>query len=219
MGRSRQFSALMAILNEMFDSTVFRPIIIFQTDVDELPTLKGETANFLLSKKDSINFSYDNILTAAEKVRATIYTIIPAMRFTGMSEDEMMQRAKTNLVNTEKAFAEARNIVFKPNGINWSEKNLKSYFGWLHRQQSATIKVAEFTGGWANYLEHPEQADKIYSEIMSGINMRYIIGYYPTNQTRDGKVRQVKTEVRGHPEYVISARKTYILAAENKRQK
>ena len=70
--------------------------------------------------------------------------------------------------------------------------------------------LAKFTGGWADYLETPEQANDVYTRILSGINSRYIIGYYPTNEARDGKRRVVKIEVRDHPEYIIWGRKTYI---------
>jgi Mg-chelatase subunit ChlD len=40
-GRSEQYTALVATLNEMFDEEDIRPIIIFQTDGDELFSLKG----------------------------------------------------------------------------------------------------------------------------------------------------------------------------------
>lgn len=40
-GRSEQYSALVATLNEMFDEEDIRPIVIFQTDEDELFYLKG----------------------------------------------------------------------------------------------------------------------------------------------------------------------------------
>ena len=209
-GRSRQFSALMAALNEMFDAEVLRPIIIFQTDGDELALLKKEKANFSSSNKETVNFSYDNILTATEKSRATIYSIIPGARFTGISKNERLKRAKTYLINNQKTFAEVRKIIFDPEKIKITEKVLKSHAELLFHQQSAVAEIARLTGGWTDYLEQPEQADKIYSEILSGINRRYIIGYYPTNQTRNGKVRKVKTEVRGYPEYVILGRKTYI---------
>jgi len=47
------------------------------------------------------------------------------------------------------------------------------------------------------------------TRILNDMNRRYIVAYYPTNRTRDGKRRTVSIEVRGHPEYVILGRKTY----------
>lgn len=212
MGKSRQYSALMAALNELFDKEVLRPIIIFQTDGDELVQLKGETANSSFASLEKINFSYKDILTVTEKTRATIYTVIPGMRFVGIPKNEKLKRAKTYLINQEKSFAEARNFVFKPGEI--TDNSLKSRAELLYRQQAAIAEIAKFTGGWTDYLEQPDQAEKVYSEILSGINRRYVIGYYPTNQVRGGKIRKVKTEVRGHPEYNILGRKTYILDEE-----
>lgn len=71
------------------------------------------------------------------------------------------------------------------------------------------VGIAKYTGGWADFLEQPEQANEVYTRILNNINMRYIIGYYPTNRVRDGKRRKVSLEVRGHPEYVVWGRKTY----------
>ena len=210
VGPSKQYSALLATLNEMFDDKAFRPIIIFQTDGDELPQLKGEGANFPLGD-EPIKFSYKDILTATDKTRATIYTVIPGICFNGISGKEKLLRAKTYLVNAERASAKARNITFTPDKLKVPEQFLKSQAERLGWQQTAIAEMARFTGGSTNYLEQPEQAENIYAEILSGMNLRYVIGYYPTNRERDGKTRKVLTEVRGHPEYKILGRKTYIL--------
>ena len=215
LGQSRQYSALMAVLNEMFDSSDIRPIIIFQTDGDELVFLKKEK-NILVQNSKRPNFSYDDILTATEKTRATIYTIIPGLSFMSISTDEQIKRAKKQLENNEKAFNEMRNIVFKPDNIKVTETFLQSMAQLYNRQQSAIAAIAKFTGGRTGYLEKPEQADQVYSAILADINLRYLIGYYPTNQERNGKRRNVKTEVRGHPEYTVSGRKTYVLEEANK---
>jgi hypothetical protein len=45
--------------------------------------------------------------------------------------------------------------------------------------------------------------------ILADINRRYVIGYYPSNKALDGKLRQTKVEVRGHPEYVVQGRRSY----------
>jgi hypothetical protein len=81
----------------------------------------------------------------------------------------------------------------------------------MQGNQTSLVEMAKFTGGSTNYLAEPEQAEKIYSEILSKMNERYVIGYYPTNQVRDQKIRLLTTEVRGHPEYKIVGRKSYLL--------
>jgi hypothetical protein len=77
-------------------------------------------------------------------------------------------------------------------------------------RQSALAEVSTLTGGWISFLEQPSQADEIYSHIFSDINRRYIVGYYPTNKEHDGKRRKVKVEVRGHPDYILIGRKSYL---------
>jgi hypothetical protein len=76
------------------------------------------------------------------------------------------------------------------------------------------VEAAALTGGWAEYLEKPEDAQAIYSQILSDINQRYVIGYYPTNDARDGGLRRVKITVRDHPEYQTLGRKMYYAPLE-----
>jgi hypothetical protein len=71
------------------------------------------------------------------------------------------------------------------------------------------VELSKLTGGWADFVEGPTQAAAVYSRILSDINRRYVIGYYPTNKEHDGRRREVKVEVRGHPEYTVWGRKSY----------
>jgi hypothetical protein len=74
------------------------------------------------------------------------------------------------------------------------------------------FRVAELSGGNAGFIEKPEDAESIYADIFTVIKNRYVIGYYPTNQEQDGKRRELKIEVRNHPEYFVTGRKAYIAA-------
>lgn len=113
-GRSSQFSALMATLNEAFDDEDQSPVIVFQTDGDELeylrnsvivhevppglsPELRAEVQEEIEYKKKlqrtlMTEFSLDDISRTVEKSRVTVYTIIPRTRLLGFSEDEQIQR-------------------------------------------------------------------------------------------------------------------------------
>lgn len=113
-GRSSQFSALMATLNEAFDDEDESPIIVFQTDGDEIeylrnsiivhevppglsPELRVEVQEEIESKKKMqrslmTEFSLDDVFRAVEKSRVTIYPIIPRTRLLGLTEDEQIQR-------------------------------------------------------------------------------------------------------------------------------
>jgi hypothetical protein len=80
---------------------------------------------------------------------------------------------------------------------------------YAEKMQSALALLATITGGWANFLGDPSQADEIYSHILSDMNRRYIVGYYPTNKEHDGKRRKLGIDVPGHPEYIVMSRKSY----------
>ena len=113
-GRSAQFSALMATLNEAFDDEDQTPVIVFQTDGDEIeylrnsvivhevpPNLPAELQREVqeeieqkkkLQRAGMTEFSLDDVYRAVERSRATIYTIIPRTRLIGFTQDEQIQR-------------------------------------------------------------------------------------------------------------------------------
>ena len=113
-GRSAQFSALMATLKEAFDDEDQAPVIVFQTDGDEIeylrnsiivhevppglsPELRAEVQEEVEQKKElqragMTEFSLDDVYRAIEKSRATIYTIIPRIGLIGFTEDEQIRR-------------------------------------------------------------------------------------------------------------------------------
>jgi Ca-activated chloride channel family protein len=207
MGLSRQYSALMATLNELFDDKALRPIIIFQTDGDQFPELKGEIANLGSSTQaESLSFGFRDILTATERFQATIYTIIPGLCFDEIPENNRLDRLRAYFEERERIFAQMRKITAKSK-IN--KEYVKSQIPWFEKHQTAITRIAKHTGGSSKCLEKTEQAEQVYSQILSEMNQRYVIGYYPLNQTRDGKRRNVTTEVRGN-NYKILGRKTYI---------
>lgn len=206
-GRSEQYSALYATLNELFDKEDVRPIVFFQTDGDQISRLKG-IQNY--SDSNRTNFSFEDLLTAAENARTTIYTIMPGMKYAGLSKDEQMEKAqKAADLRTETLIGMGRLLPLKKEDSEARERRLKFSIKIALTELSFLNSVTKSTGGWTSILETPEQVGNIYAQILSLINRRYVIGYYPTNETRDGKRRMVKIEVRGHPEYIIWDHKSY----------
>ena len=108
--RSNVYSALMATLKEAFDSEDTRPIVILQTDGDDIQTLRNPIITPSIPpnlspderrareqtiarieeniRKHSTEFSLDDVYKAAEKSRATIYTITPGFQLIGLTGDE-----------------------------------------------------------------------------------------------------------------------------------
>ena len=229
LGRSKQYSALMATLNEAFTDEDIRPIIIFQTDGDELGFLRRPVEEAMKDadaeepgqsqlrlkwlQKEMTEFSLEDLYRAVEKSRTTVYTVIPGIKYLGLPPKEQWEKS---LVEEDVRIAS----LPKELRAKIKERREKEDPGVLLRQvkrrvnitlqlQTALAGVAPLTGGWTEFLEVPEQADAIYSRIFSDINQRYIVGYYPTNKERDGKRRKIEFVVKGHPEYQVYGRRSY----------
>ena len=234
--RGAHFSALLATLNEAFDERDHRPIIIFQANgneasmlqnsilappplpPDNLPGTERKQAEehyrrmkrheALISNRRQ--FSLDDVYKAAEKSRATIYTIIPGYRLLGVARDQQIKlanlwsrRYRQGWEDARQGKSQQRETPAIPDWLlDWSADGLV-------KEQGALAKLAGMTGGWADFLEDPGQAADIYSRILSDINRRYVVGYYPSNKNRDGKRRTVQISVRGQPEYKVVGRKSY----------
>ena len=212
VGKSLQYSALMATLNELFDNEDVRPIIIFQTDGDQFFDIKPANAkpNQPHSPAET-TFTDKELIETVEKSHATIYSVISGDSFIGLSPEERFQKTEKILVQknssnyqygSKKVWAEFVNSYYQ----KYSEPFFKA--------QTSMVMVARASGGFSENLETPDQADEIYSRILNGINYRYLIGYYATSQESNGTRRNVKIEVRGHPEYVVWGRKFYFAPQE-----
>ena len=237
LGRSMQYSALMATLNEAFTAEDIRPIVIFQTDGDEAlflrnpvvtisvpPGLQGEALANAQKEVDNLEkqfrekvreFSLDDLYHVAEKSRATVYTVVPGSKLIGLTPQEQWDKV---VHDRQVTIAEILSkMPADPLGRFQTQMQLEqlsrvtpSNTAINARCQSALFGVASLTGGWTEFLEKPEQADAIYARILSDINQRYIVGYYPTNKEHDGKRRKIDFAVKGHPDYQILGRRSYV---------
>ena len=192
-GRSDQYTALVATLNEMFDGEDIRPIVIFQTDGDELTSLKGSQQASVRPRK---KFSLEDVYALVSKSRATVYSIISGPYFIGLSQEEQLAKMES-LSNDDR----------KP-----SKDALMRGVDAFLMHQLPLFEIGKLSGGYTDFLEKPEDAENVYSNIFKVINNRYVIGYYPTNKETDGKTRHVKIEIRNYPEYVVMGRKDYFLS-------
>jgi VWFA-related protein len=208
VGRSKQFSALMAVLNELFRDGDLRPKIIFQTDGDEYATLDqtGRTRN----GETEVRFSYADILKAAEKAGTTIYSIIPGVGLSGESGQKRLDLARNDLENSRRSNSALMKINYIPLASGFNSKYVEQWADARERDAAAVSKVANATGGSSAYLEMPEQAAAVYSRILSEMNQRYVMGYYPTNTLRDGKLRKIRITTLSGKEHKILGRTSYV---------
>jgi VWFA-related protein len=224
-GKSKQYSALLATLNEAFVKDDQRPIVIFQTDGDQLGFLKNSplTSDFSSFGNDKkaadrwrkrfgelrVDFSLDDIGRAAEKAGATIYTVVPGHQFIGRSVDEQIKLVRVYLRESMTASGSTPADIRELLETVLSDEKLKPAAENQLKIQAALAAISTATGGWAKFLEQPDQADQIYSSIFADINQRYIVGYYSSNKEHDGRRRKIDVTVRDHPDYTIIGRRWY----------
>jgi VWFA-related protein len=233
--RSNVYSALMATLKEAFDSEDIRPIVIVQTDGDDIQMLRNPiitpsippdvspeerrareqtlTGIEEFIRKYQTEFSLDDVYKAAQKSRATIYTITPGYQLIGLTGDEELAQYAAwhrKILLSWEPPGRIKQAEARVSRVSIVNQRIQAELG--KKMQSALALLATITGGWANFLSDPAQANEIYSHILSDMNRRYIVGYYPTNKEHDGKRRKLNVEVRGHPEYIVMGRKSYYAA-------
>jgi VWFA-related protein len=239
VGLSKQYSALMATLNEAFDDEDVRPIIVFQTDGDEAYFLRNPVVRMTIPdglkgddrrwaeqylefhreqlEKNDIQFSLYDLYRTVEKSRATVYTVVPGPKLLELSAAEQLEKTRRDLETSIKEMMSnmsgGTRERFKERIENRDKESAEVNLRWTAEKnaklQSALAGVAPLSGGWTEFLETPEQADAIYARIFSDINQRYIVGYYPTNKERNGLRRRIHFEVKGHPEYQVMGRRSY----------
>lgn len=202
-GRGDQYSALLAVLNELFDEETLRPMIIFQSSGGELFLLKP-ISNWFTKYYRERKFSFNDVREKVEKSRATIYSIIPGLSLLNVSAEVQEINIRKMLKITSEKVWDGRNV-----GKQFIEDNLKFHKIEMPANQKAASEIAQLSGGYTDFIEKPEDAETVYNTIFQTISNRYVIGYYPKNETKDGKRRTVKIEVKNHPEYIIMGRKSY----------
>jgi VWFA-related protein len=223
IGKSKQFSALYATLNEIFDETDVRPIIIFQTDGDELLFLNDQFGDLIYpqSTDRKVNFSSNELFELMSKSRASIYSIFVGAKLLGLSEAEKQKKREAERLKVLKYWGINPDRIRPPTPAEEEERRqlqarIKQYYpNGLPDVQEFMSNLSQQTGGWLEFLDEPDQADGIYNRILSDLNTRYIIGYLPTNEAKDGKRRTVKIEVKNHPEYKVLGKTGYIASAKD----
>jgi len=75
--------------------------------------------------------------------------------------------------------------------------------------QDSMIALAAETGGVAFLPDRVEDLDRIFRQIATELQAQYLLGYYPTNETTDGKFRRITARVNGRPELRVRSRQGY----------
>lgn len=77
----------------------------------------------------------------------------------------------------------------------------------------AAHKLTDETGGRTIVVNSEKHLAQAFDQISEELRMQYTLGYYPTNNARDGKFRKIKVEMTNHDLKVL-ARKGYYAPKE-----
>ncbi len=69
-------------------------------------------------------------------------------------------------------------------------------------------KLAEDTGGRMIYVRSEKNIEEAFDQISEELRSQYTLGYYPSNNNKDGKFRKIKVDVN-NSEFKVLARKGY----------
>lgn len=76
-------------------------------------------------------------------------------------------------------------------------------------------RLAEQTGGRAIFLRDEKRLDEAFEQIAQELRQQYTLGYYSSNNRRDGKFRKVEVRVQRSGLKVLSRKGYYAPAASN----
>jgi Ca-activated chloride channel family protein len=73
-------------------------------------------------------------------------------------------------------------------------------------QQSQLVEMARLTGGRAVFPSTMKDLEPMYSQIAAEIHAQYVVGYVPSNTSRDGKWRKVDIRLKRAPSERLQVR-------------
>jgi VWFA-related protein len=74
---------------------------------------------------------------------------------------------------------------------------------------SVAHRLTEDTGGRLIVVRSQKNLEEAFDEISEELRSQYTLGYYPTNNARDGKFRKIKVEMTNHDLKVLARRGYY----------
>ena len=80
----------------------------------------------------------------------------------------------------------------------------------LDAMKTIMRRLAEPTGGRALFTEEIDELRDAFAELLDELSNQYLLGYVPTNASRDGALRTIRVQVDGYSS--VRARKSYRLA-------
>ncbi len=83
------------------------------------------------------------------------------------------------------------------------------FYGWGgYSGEGYAKKLAEQTGGRSIFVNNEKKLEEAFTQISEELRTQYVLGYYPTNRTKDGKFRKIEIKIKRDAAKVL-ARKGY----------
>jgi Ca-activated chloride channel homolog len=183
-----------------------KPVLSVQrTDSTE----KAITGAMEIQPTDDSTAFYDTVVKAAQHINdssnPTTRRVIVAL---SDGEDTNSQRFKLGDAVSELQRAESLFYSINPSGpsIYLNRISLKG--------QEGMTKLATETGGMAFLPDKMEDLPKVFGQITAELQAQYLLGYYSTNETPDGKFRRITVKAPRRSELRIRARNGYYAPKE-----
>src|SRR4051812_31542544 len=173
-------------------------------DVDETLGTGGTTASLIIEDTR-------NATSAAQRGNVTIYSIDPRGLFD--SADALIQSPyqfnRDTPENSQPAASRAaalnnRGIGRQPPPPQASGSTLQAE---VHLEQESLRALARDTGGFS--VLNTNDFSRAFDRIVRENSAYYLLGYYPTNDKRDGRLRKLQVRVK-RPGLAVHARKGYM---------
>jgi len=107
--------------------------------------------------------------------------------------------------------AEESNATIYTIGV-FSEDDLKNDKKMVRHSKKVLTQLAEATGGLAYFPANLDEVTPICEQVAHEIRNQYTLGYYPTNESKDGSFRAVQVQAfppGGHGKVLVRTRTGY----------
>lgn len=203
-GKSYQYSALMAVLNERIRRDGTRNMVIFQSDGDQ---------NALMGSDMSVgkgSYGFEDIVESAERKGVTIYTVFTGANLGGLSKGEVFEQTRKVIQDETYASVVLSAKKNAPGPVKLKDGYVKARAKRIMGDEKAVFELARRTGGTAQSLSTPDRASEIYANILEDIGRRYVIGYYPSASGRAAFRRDVRITVRKNKGHEVIGGRSYL---------
>ncbi len=82
------------------------------------------------------------------------------------------------------------------------------------RGHEGMVRIANDTGGMAFLPDTIDDLTQVFNHIATELQAQYLLGYYPTNDLRDGKFRRIEVTLPRQPDLRIRSRRGYYAPKE-----